>query len=104
MSETSRRKISTVTLTNEKLHIALGPIQALSRKELPTKAAYNLSRTLEAVEAEIKAVQSQREKILQKYQKKDGEKFLWKERKNPETQEMEATNQPIFKSEADEEK
>lgn len=94
------RKQREVEIENEELHICLSALYQLTDKDLDRKAASNLARTLENVEAIIKSVQKQRLEIQHKYQESTGRGSSIEYTVKVDEQTKKST--VVWKSEADE--
>ena len=60
-------------LSNERLVNSVGVLSKLTNLELPLKLSYAFSKNITKIDAELKAYNIEREKILNKYGEKDEE-------------------------------
>ena len=60
-------------LSNERLVNSVGVLSKLTNLELPIKLSYAFSKNITKIDAELKAYNMEREKLLNKYGEKDEE-------------------------------
>ena len=60
-------------LSNERLVNSVGVLSKLTNLELPVKLSYAFSKNITKIDAELKAYNMEREKLLNKYGEKDEE-------------------------------
>lgn len=62
-----------IKLSNKRILNGVDVLSALTNKQLPVKVSYAIAKNVAKIEAELKTYNSEREKLLEKYSKKDEE-------------------------------
>ena len=66
-----------IKLSNKKILDDANALSSLNNKQLPVKVSFAISKNIGKIESVLKIYNTEREKLLEKYSKKDGEgKFI----------------------------